>query len=165
MSLKRVVARGVSAAVLIAIPLTIAATASASGGVTQVRGTLAPDTAGVCQRALPFETAFVVSGTLEGCWFVEHTTYLHRNHAGGFVATGTEEFHGCVAGTTRCGSFFTTFKRTARYVGSVEKHGRSHHAIDETLGTEGFVGVDGIINMHDLSTGSRNYKGHLQLSS
>ena len=165
MSLKRIVTRGVCAALLIGSPLAVAATASASGGVTQVRGTLVPDTAGVCQRALPFEAAFVVTGTLDGCWFVEHTTVLHTNHAGGFVATGTDEFHGCVTGTTRCGSFFTTFKRTARYVGSVEKHGRSHHAIDEKLGTEGFVGVDGIINMHDLTNGSRNYKGHLQLSS
>jgi hypothetical protein len=165
MSLKRIVTRGVCAALLIGSPLAVAATASASNGVTQVRGTLTPDTAGVCQRALPFEAAFVVTGTLTGCWFVDHTTVLHTNHAGGFVAKGTDEFNGCVTGTTRCGSFFTNFKRTARYIGSVEKHGRSHHAVDETRGTEGFVGVDGIINMHDLANGNRNYKGHLRLSA
>jgi hypothetical protein len=166
MSIKRVVAGGFSAAVLIAAPFAVATTASARGGVTQVDGLLTPETTGqVCNRDLPFEAAYTVTGTLEGCWFIEHTTYDHTNHAGGFVASGTEEFHGCLAGTDRCGSFFTRFKFTAKYDGSVEEHGRCHHPIVEELGTEGFTGVGGVINMHDLPNGCAIYTGHLDLSA
>jgi hypothetical protein len=165
MSIKRVVARGISAAVLIASPLALATTASARGGVTQVDGLLTPDGSGVCTRELPFEAAYTVTGTLDGCWFIEHTSYDHTNHAGGFVASGTEQFDGCLAGTDRCGSFFTTFTFTAKYDGAVEEHGRCHHPIVEELGTGAFEGVDGVINMHDLPNGCAVYTGHLDLSS
>jgi hypothetical protein len=165
MSIKRAVTQSVSALVLIASPFAIATTASARAGVTQVDGLLTPDTSGVCQRETAFEAAYTVTGGLDGCWFIEHTVYEHVNHAGGFVASGTEEFHGCVSGTETCGSFFTKFTFTAKYDGAVELHGRCHHPIQEELGTEGFTGVGGVINMHDLPNGCAVYTGHLDLST
>jgi len=165
MSIHRIVKRGALAAALAGASLGLAGTASAGGGVSQVDGLLTPDTGGVCQRQDPFEAAYTVSGSLDGCWFIEHTSYDHSNSAGGFVATGTEEFHGCVTGTATCGSFFTKFKFTAKYDGATELHGRCHHPLQPELGTEDFAGVGGVINMHDLPNGCAVFNGHLDFSS
>ena len=120
------------------------------------QGLLVPDQSGVCHTprrwaptSSPAASTAVGTPTPSSC--------EHESHAGGFVASGTETFVGCLG--TRCGRFFTTYTFTAKYVGDIEVHGRCHHPI---VGGEGdFADVSGVINMHDLPNGCATYKGHL----
>src|SRR5437870_3556341 len=83
-------------------------------GVTQVSGLLTPDTAGVCTE-LPnaFGPPAVVSGSLVGCWYIDTADKMRSNPGGGFYASGTETFSGCLG--SACGHLFTTFTFTAKF--------------------------------------------------
>ena len=134
--------------------------ASAGGqGGTPVAGLLEPDVDHSCTANPDAAAAYDVSGSLNGCWYVDEFIYKNESNAGGFVATGTETFDGCL--DTRCGHFFTTYTFTARYIGDVEQHGRCVHPI--TGGDGGFDGVSGVITMKDLPNGCATYRGQLRL--
>jgi len=158
MSVRRVAKRvltAVSLTVLVAVAPPVAA--HAAPGTTQLKGLLVPDTSGVCTDHSASFGTYVVSGTLAGCWYIDTFDVQHESHAGGFVASGTETFVGCLG--ARCGRFFTTYTFTARYIGEIEAHGRCHHPI--VGGEGGFENVSGVINMHDLPNGSSTFRGHL----
>jgi hypothetical protein len=145
-------AAAVAASVLLALGQAVPANAN---GVTQVSGLLSPDSAEspACE---PGTGAYVVSGTLVGCWYTDTFVVEHTSAAGGFRATGTETFVGCLG--SDCGRLFTTFTFTAKVVDGIETHGRCHHPI---IGGDGdFAGAAGVINMHDLPNGCATYKGH-----
>ena len=147
----------------VAVALIIAAIAAApvaAAGNTKVEGLQVPDTEGVCVDDAGALAAYVMSGDLTGCWYVDEYVVTNESAAGGLRAIGREQFVGCLDGTT-CGRFFTEYVFTARYVDGVETHGRCHHPI---VGGEGdFEGVTGVIQMHDLPTGCAVYKGQLSL--
>lgn len=154
-------------ALALAVLLTFAAAASAAAvsaaaapGTTQVSGLMVPDGQGACTGDPGAQIAYVVSGTLSGCWYGDTIVFEHSSAAGGFLASGTEQFQGCL-GADRCGVFYTTFTFTAKYVGDVEVHGRCHHPI--VGGSGGFAGASGVINMHDLPDGCSLYAGHVSL--
>jgi hypothetical protein len=155
MSIRRIATRVLTAASLtVFIAFAPLATAHAAPGTAQVEGLLVPDQSGVCHASLG---TYVVSGSLEGCWYTDTFVVEHESHAGGFLASGTETFVGCLG--ARCGRLFTTFTFTAKYVGDIEVHGRCHHPI---VGGDGdFAHASGVINMHDLPNGCATYKGHL----
>ena len=158
MSIRRIATRVLTAASLtVLIAFAPLATAHAAPGSTKVEGLLVPDQSGVCHDDAASVGTYTVSGTLEGCWYIDTFVVHHESHAGGFVASGTEQFVGCLG--TRCGRFFTTYTFTARYVNGVEVHGRCNHPI--TGGEDGFANVSGMINMHDMPNGCATYKGHL----
>jgi len=148
-------------AAIFGILLTFAAmpSAMASSGATQVAGLLAPDTEGVCVGEASVQPPGVVTGSLNGCWYITSITKQSDNPAGGFYAAGTETFAGCLADS--CGRLFTTFTFTAKFASDgSEVHGRCHHPI---VGGDGdFIGASGEINMHDLPNGCATYKGNLR---
>jgi hypothetical protein len=151
-------------AVMAAALFTVAAlpgmASAAASGTTQVSGLLEPDRDASCiEHPDPEGGAWDVSGSLVGCWYVDTYVVENESNAGGFVASGTETFSGCLG--SRCGHIFTTYKFTARYEGDTETHGRCHHPI--VGGDGGFEGVSGVIEMKDLPNGCSTYKGHLTL--
>ena len=159
MSIRRIATRVLTAASLaLVVAFAPAATAHAAPGGTQVAGLLVPDESGVCTGDPASLGTYVVSGDLEGCWYTDTFVVEHESHAGGFLASGTEQFVGCLG--SRCGRIFTTFTFTAKYIGDIEAHGRCHHPI---VGGDGdFAHTTGLINMHDLPNGCATYTGHLK---
>ena len=142
----------VVAGFLVVTPATVV---GANAGTTQVAGLMEPDTSGSCPDTALF--AYVVSGTLKGCWYVDRLDFDHTSAAGGFVASGTEHFVGSLGDLE--GSFNTTYTFTAKFAGDTEVHGRCHHPI---IGGDGdFAGITGVIDMHDLPNGCAEYQGHL----
>ena len=150
----RVLATAGLATALAAAPTT----AALAAGATQVEGLLSPDTAGTCTAHPAAAAAYVATGSLVGCWYVDTFDIANESAAGGFVSHGTETFIGCL--DSRCGQFFTTYTFTARFVDGVEKHGRCHHPV--VGGTEGFAGASGEITMKDLPDGCSTYRGTLR---
>lgn len=141
-------------AVFVVVPV---GAASAGPGVTQVDGLMVPDGGAACDDDAASIAAYVVSGSLVGCWYIDTFVVEHTSNAGGFLASGTEQFAGCLG--SRCGRFFTTYTFTAKFTGDTEDHGRCHHPV---VGGDGdFAGVTGVINMHDLPDGCSIYSGHL----
>jgi hypothetical protein len=143
----------------LAIVFTSGGDALANAGVTQVSGLLSPDDPNdpQCSALGP---GMVVSGTLEGCWYITSITkQKDPNPGGGFYAAGTETFEGCLGDA--CGHLFTTFTFTAKFAADgSEVHGRCHHPI---IGGDGdFTGATGVISMHDLPNGCATYKGNLR---
>ena len=136
----------------------IAASPVAAGSRTQVAGLLIPDTAGVCRDDSASLGTYTVTGTLEGCWYIDEWTIENEAASGSFRASGTEQFVGCLDGS-RCGRFWTTYTFTYKIVDGVEVHGRCHHPI--VGGDGGFAGVTGVLQMHDLPSGCATYTGHL----
>src|SRR6478736_2795502 len=158
MSIRRIAIRSLAAASISMLAIVgPAAAVHAQPGSTQIAGLLVPDTAGTCHDDPASLGTYVVSGSLDGCWYTDTAVYKNQSHAGGFVATGTEHFVGCLG--ARCGQFSTTYTFTAKFTGDIEDHGRCHHPI--TGGEGDFAGVTGVINMHDLPNGCATYKGHL----
>jgi hypothetical protein len=129
-----------------------------AGGATQIRGLLEPDIAAACPASVGALGAYVASGSLEGCWYVDTAEFKNESQ-NGFLAVGTEHFTGCLNGST-CGTFFTTYSFTAKIVDGVEVHGRCNHPISG--GTGGFAGVSGVIHMHDLPNGCAIYNGEVR---
>jgi len=125
-----------------------------AGGATQVAGLGEPDVAGVCQDAPEAVGAYVMSGSLTGCWYVD-TAELKNESQTGFLAVGTEHFVGCLGAA--CGTILTTYTFTAKLVDGVEVHGRCHHPI--VGGTGAFAGISGSFDFHDLPDGCATYHG------
>jgi hypothetical protein len=135
-------------------------TAVAGSGATQVSGLFTPDSveSPACTDHPAALQRGVMTGSLEGCWYVDTVTSEKVTPSGGYKATGTETFIGCL--DDACGQLFTTFTFTAKFnADGTEDHGRCHHPI--VGGTGDFAGVTGVINMHDLPNGCATYKGHL----
>ena len=147
-------------AVMFALVALAGAASARSTGTTQVSGLLEPDRDATCtEHPNPEGGAWDVSGSLVGCWYVDTYVVENESHAGGFVASGTETFSGCLGST--CGHIFTTYKFTAKYEGDTETHGRCHHPI--VGGDGGFSDASGVIEMKDLPNGCSTYKGHITL--
>jgi hypothetical protein len=115
---------------------------------------------------------YAMKGDLVGCWYTDTFDVVGGNPAGGFRASGTEHFDGCLDtdGNGTCdpgepaGTFGTTFTFTAKYAPTgAEIHGRCHHPIDETRGTGDFAGAGGVLSFKDIpSEGRFPYHGYVQ---
>ena len=95
------------------------------------------------------DDGYLMTGALEGCWWVDTFDVKPMPVQGTMLATGKEHFIGCL-NTTICGSFETTYTYTARFDGATELHGRCHHPIDPTKGTGGFAGARGELSFTDV---------------
>lgn len=135
-----------------------AASPVAAGSLTKVAGLLTPDTAGSCLEDSASVATYTVTGNLTGCWYIDEWTIHNETPSGAIRASGTEVFSGCLDGS-RCGHFWTTYTFTYKVVDGVEAHGRCHHPI--VGGDDGFAGVTGVLEMHDLPNGCAIYTGHL----
>jgi hypothetical protein len=159
MNLRRTAVRALTTTGLATALAAAPTTAALAAAATQVEGLLTPDTSATCTAHPSAAAAYVATGSLVGCWYVDTFAVDHESAAGGFVAHGTETFDGCLG--TRCGTFATTYTFTARYVDGVEKHGRCHHPV--VGGTGGFAGASGEITMKDLPDGCSTYRGTIRL--
>ena len=161
MSIRKIAARAVAVAgVTMLVTVASGGVSSANAGATKVEGLMVPDQSGQCDQDPGSVAAYVVSGTLVGCWYVDTFDIDHTSAAGGFVSSGTEQFVGCLGAT--CGRFFTTYTFTAKFDSSgAEQHGRCHHPI--VGGEDGFAGARGTIEMHDLPDGCSTYVGTVRL--
>lgn len=135
---------GVILGAAMVIALAVPATASAAGsGATTVRGTQLA--AGSCE-----DGGYAMTGSLEGCWWIDTFETKSDPDKSHYVATGTEHFTGCLGSV--CGTFFTTYRFTAKTDGpwptSAEVHGRCHHPV--TGGTDAFAGASGEISFRDV---------------
>src|SRR5262245_31955192 len=101
MSIKALTLR-VLAAGGVAVAFAASPAVASGAGSTHVDGLLELDESGACPADLNAAATYVVSGSLEGCWYVDTFNVDHANNAGGFVATGTEHFDGCL--DARCGT-------------------------------------------------------------
>jgi hypothetical protein len=132
----------IAAVMLIALVAPSAALAGGSGA-TIVRGI--QGAAGSCE-----DGGFLMTGSLEGCWWIETFETKSDPAKSNLRATGTERFEGCMGDV--CGEFYTTYTFTAKFDGpwptSAELHGRCHHPI--VGGTEGFAGVRGVLSFTDV---------------
>ena len=160
MNVRRTAVRGLATAGLAtALAVSPATSALASDAATQVSGLLTPDSAASCTAVPGAVAAYVATGSLVGCWYIDTFVVDNESAAGSFVSHGTETFDGCLE--SRCGQFFTTYTFTARVVDGVEKHGRCHHPV--VGGTGGFAGATGEITMKDLPDGCSTYRGTIRL--
>jgi hypothetical protein len=139
------------------LAVALAAAPVAAGSSTKVTGLLTPDTAGICTEDAASVANYTVDGDLSGCWYIDEWTIRNETPSGGIQASGTEMFSGCLG--DRCGHFWTEYTFTYKVVDGVETHGRCHHPI--VRGDEGFAGVTGVLQMHDLPNGCAVYTGHL----
>jgi hypothetical protein len=146
------------------LALVPATAASASNGAVQIAGLNAPDTTGRCTDPGHI-AASVMSGSLDGCWYIDTIDKFQPTPSGALYTTGTETFDGCLYGdAAKCGHFHTTFTFTSKWAGeplnSQEIHGRCNHPI--TGGDGYFAGVQGVLHMHDLPNGCALYTGTLR---
>jgi len=152
-------ARRMSVLLLAAFVLatTIPVTVSAAGkGATIVRGV--QHEYGSCGNG----TGYLMTGDLEGCWWIDTFNVKPLPVQGTLLARGEEHFIGTLGG--RYGTFTTTYTFTAKFDGATELHGRCHHPI--TGGTGVFAGARGVLNFTDvLDTDpvSYPYWGNIQL--
>ena len=103
------------------------------------------------------EGTYRMAGDLIGCWFTDEFNVVQENPGGGFEASGTEHFQGCLD-TNHNGScgvgepsgrFDTTFTFTAKFAPSGDEiHGRCHHPI--IGGTGAFTGASGELSFKDI---------------
>ena len=143
-------------ALLVAASLAAAPVAAGSG--TKVTGLLTPDTEGVCTEDDASVANYTVTGNLSGCWYIDEWTIGNETPSGSIQAYGTEMFSGRLNGGP-WGHFWTEYTFTYKVVDGVETHGRCHHPI--VKGDEGFAGVSGVLQMHDLPNGCAVYTGQL----
>lgn len=132
-----------------------------ASGATVVSGRQVLDTAGACPNAPGAMAAWVMTGSLTGCWYTDTVEMKHMTPSGAALASGTEHFSGCIGAT--CGTLFFTFTFTGKYApdGS-EVHGRCYHPISG--GTDGFAGASGAISFHDESASCSNYHGEVRIA-
>lgn len=127
---------------LLAAMLTTGAVAAGSG-TTIVRGI--QHEAGSCE-----DGGYLMTGDLEGCWWVDTFETRSDPDKSMFLAWGNEHFTGCMGSV--CGTFWTTYTYTAKtdgpWVNFAEIHGRCHHPV--LRGTGGFAGASGEISFHDV---------------
>jgi hypothetical protein len=95
---------------------------------------------------------YLMTGDLEGCWWItsfESKTDESRHNV---RATGTELFDGWIG--SRHGTFTTTFQYTAKmdgpWVNFIEIHGRCHHPVEASSGTGDLVGISGELSFKDV---------------
>ncbi len=115
----------------------------AGRGATTVRGVQLA--AGTCP-----DGGYRMTGSLDGCWWIETFESATSADHSNFRATGTERFEGWLGDVY--GIFHTTYQFTAKMDGpwavSAEIHGRCHHPV--TWGEGGFAGISGEISFHDV---------------
>jgi len=156
----RMLAVALAAALLLVTAL--AASAAAAGrGATTVRGTQLA--AGTCANG-----GYAMTGSFEGCWWIDTFETKSDPDKAHYVATGTEHFTGWLG--SAFGTFFTTYRFTAKTDGpwptSAEIHGRCHHPVTE--GTGAFAGISGELSFHDVVDVSPPYYpywGNLRLAT
>lgn len=158
LQIRRGLAVGVGLALLTA-SLAIVPVAAASEAT--IRGVMTPDTATACTGDPLSISTYVVSGSLQGCWYIETSVPVTSSQNGG-VWSGQELFVGCLG--SACGSFRTTYTFWAKYAADgSEIHGHCHH--DLVSGTGAFSGATGFLQMHDLPDGTASpaatYAGHI----
>jgi len=136
-------------------------TASAAPS-TQVTGRqVAVDT---CDGRSGAVATFVMTGDLEGCWYLDEFEPRAATPSGFFVGAGRETFVGCIG--SRCGTLTFSFVFIGQYdVTGAEIRGACHHPI--TGGTGGLAGASGAINFVDDPDGSglppADYMGRVHL--
>ena len=139
----------------------IGAVQSAAGAsAIVVRGNQLLAGASSCPNA--DEGTYRMAGDLVGCWYTDSFDVVSENPGGGFRASGTEHFVGCLDtnGNGSCGAgeptgrFNTTFTFTAKYAPSGDEiHGRCHHPI--VGGSGAFAGASGEISFKDIPSEGR----------
>ena len=154
---------------LIGAALLVAVSAAAGAGAITVRGDQLIAGASACPNA--DAGTYLMKGDLVGCWYTDTFDVVSENPGGGFRASGTEHFVGCVDtnGNGTCGAgesygrFNTTFTFTAKFAPTGDEiHGRCHHPI--VSGTGDFAGASGVLSFKDIpSEGRFPYHGNLQL--
>jgi hypothetical protein len=105
---------------------------------------------------------YLMTGSLDGCWWVDTFEVKPMPAAGTMLAHGTEHFTGWLG--SRYGTFYTTYTYTARFDGAVELHGRCHHPISG--GNGDFEGIRGELSFTDVvdeEPFSYPYWGNIQL--
>lgn len=137
--------------------------AGATPGNTQIDGVAKIDFATCTELASPLTLR--MTGSLEGCWYTTSLEVVHTTPSGGYRERGTERFIGCLTtgGSSKCGSFDTTYQFEAKYQTSppfAEIHGRCQHPI--VSGTGDFEGVTGRVDFKDdVQNGCFYYRGHI----
>ena len=142
---------------------------AAGQGAITVRGDQLIEGADAC-----LETSlgtYLMKGDLVGCWYTDTFDVVSENPGGGFRASGTEHFVGCVDtnGNGACGAdepygrFGTTFKFSAKYAPNGDEiHGRCQHPI--VSGSGDFSGASGVLSFKDIpSEGRFPYHGNVKL--
>jgi hypothetical protein len=152
-----------SASALVTVPAGIGA------GATIVRGDQLIAGSQNCPNA--DSGTYRMAGDLVGCWYTDTFVVENENPGGGFKASGTEHFVGCLdtSGNGSCaasepsGRFDTTFIFTAKFAPTGEEiHGRCHHPI--VGGTGAFTGAKGGISFKDIpSEGRFPYHGEIMV--
>ena len=144
--------------------LVLVATPARAAGNTQIEGIGTFDTTGDCNDLdSPFYPPIKMVGDLVGCWYTTLVVVDQTTPSGSYSEHGTETFIGCLANTSTCGTFSTTYQFHARYAPSgAEMHGHCEHPI--ASGTGGFAGFTGLVNFKDdVQTGAFFYRGHIAL--
>ena len=147
----------------------VAVQAAAGAGATVVRGDqLLLANPSDCPGA--DEGTYKMAGDLVGCWYTDTFDVVGENPGGGFRASGTEHFVGCLDtnGNGACGAgepsgrFDTTFTFTAKFAPTGDEiHGRCHHPV--VGGTGAFAGASGEISFKDIPNEGRfPYHGPLK---
>jgi hypothetical protein len=145
-----------------ATALVLASTPASAAGVTQIRGVGTFDTTGECNDlASPFYPPIKMVGDLVGCWYTTEVVIDKFTPSGSYSEHGTETFIGCLADTSICGTFSTTYQFHARYApNGAEMHGHCEHPI--ASGTGDFATMTGLVNFKDdVQTGEFFYRGHV----
>ena len=143
---RRLAAVPVLAALLLALALP-AGTAAGGSGATVIRGTqLAYGTCG------PNGDGYLMTGALEGCWWITEFNPQSGDSSHNLRATGKEHFEGFIGSLE--GSFDTSYQYTAKFDGpwtsSAEIHGRCHHPIIAGSGTGDLAGITGQLSFTDV---------------
>jgi hypothetical protein len=105
---------------------------------------------------------YLMTGSLDGCWWVDTFEVKPMPVQGTMLAHGTEHFTGWLG--SRFGTFYTEYSYTARFDGAIELHGRCHHPIIGGIGD--FVGIRGELSFTDVvdqEPFSYPYWGNIQL--
>lgn len=159
--------RAATVSVVVATALVLVV-ATAMAGTTQVSGSSVynedctpPEAAGTAPADTADYPPLDMDGSLDGCWYT-YVSDAKENPSGTYKETGTELFVGCLAGTTTCGQFTTTYTFTGKFTSSLEEiHGRCQHPVTGTTG--GFAGMSGVIQFKDdVDTGIFYYRGNIR---
>ena len=89
---------------------------------------------------------YLMTGSLEGCWWVDTFEVKPMPAQGTMLAHGVEHFTGWLG--SNYGTFYTEYTYTAQFDGATELHGRCHHPI--TGGSGDFAGARGEMSFTDV---------------
>lgn len=144
----------------------------AAAGTTQISGTGAFDTTGVCGPPPAGYASFtdyppiVMSGSLRGCWYTDVQSVRDNGAPSGvYLERGAEVFIGSLNGGP-VGTFATTYFFSSQWSPDVtsgaEVRGRCQHPIEAGSGTGGFAGATGRLDFKDeVLTGTYSWRGHI----